>query len=326
VDGHYGDYAALLEYKHQLQPNTEDSPTTNNNNHHENATEEQDTSDNDSDDEFDYLLDEDFSATAFDHDENNNRYSLKEAEDARRAQLEWEILQRQVAIQHGYGTHRPLHPTRVLKVAGLGASSSSRPPPPAVVLHLIDPDSVSSASLDYFLETRLAENYPGTIFLRSDGRFTLLMNVELAQKHLSAILASSTSSSSTNSDLPALVAIRDGQVVNISKGLDDVCQHQGGAVEPRAVEMWLEQSGVLRDQPPSYDSLCFVRPEEEALMEYLGQKKSNEPKEREEHYYFCGVDGCSKTFPHEHVGIKTSAQDGLVLKEDTILGKNEVIG
>ncbi len=255
------------------------------------------------------------------------RMSLQQAEEARRAQLEWEILQRQVAMQHGYGTHRQMHPLRVLKAAGLTttANTASRPPPPAVVLHLIDPESRASASLDFLLETRLAMQYPGTIFVRSPGRTTLLMNAPpLVHKHFPMLnVDTNHASSAGGGDLPALVAIREGQVVNISKGLREVCQYDGGDIEPRAVEMWLEQSGVLRHHPPSYDSLCFIRPEEEALMEYLGQKGPIQQQHPEERFFDCGVTGCCKTFPHEHVGIKNSEQDGLVLKEEIILDGNE---
>lgn len=313
-DGH-GEYTALVAYKERYgknNKNDDDDIHTNPNeiaNEHTDIDNDRDDED-DSDDEFDYLLDEDFSPGG--NNDGDNHDALKEAEETRRAELEWQILQRQVAVQHGYGVHRQLHPGRVLKAAGL-ANNPARLPPPAVVLHLVDPDSVASASLDYFLQGQLAAQHPGTIFVRSGGRSTLLMDAPLAQKHLSALRVDDSAK-----DLPALVAIRDGQVVNISKGLRDVCHHDGGEVEPRAVEMWLEQSGVLRSNPPSFDALCYIRPEEEALMDYLVQQKPQVP---EEDRYDCGLDGCSKTFPHEHVGIKTSQQDGLVLKEETILGK-----
>ena len=325
------DYPALVEYYQQHHYSSSNNETNDNENE-----KQADSEDDDSDDEFDYLLDEDFSSTTNNNNDNDNndeeyRTSLQQAEEARRAQLEWEILQRQVAMQHGYGTHRQMHPLRVLKAAGLttttttttGANNTmmmTRPPPPAVVLHLVDPDSRASASLDFLLETRLAMQYPGTIFMRSVGRTTLLMNAPLlVHKHFPMLNVDG----GDGGDLPALVAIREGQVVNISKGLREVCQYEGGEIEPRAVEMWLEQSGVLRHHPPSYDSLCFIRPEEEALMEYLGQKGPIQQQHPEERFFDCGVAGCCKTFPHEHVGIKNSEQDGLVLKEETILDGNE---
>eukprot|EP00429_Kryptoperidinium_foliaceum_P004688 CAMPEP_0176009164 /NCGR_PEP_ID=MMETSP0120_2-20121206/4113_1 /TAXON_ID=160619 /ORGANISM="Kryptoperidinium foliaceum, Strain CCMP 1326" /LENGTH=379 /DNA_ID=CAMNT_0017341959 /DNA_START=23 /DNA_END=1162 /DNA_ORIENTATION=+ len=293
-DGH-GEYTALLEYK---QKQVADAEGKEENIEQEKAEEAEADSDDDSDDEFDYLLDEDLPGDD----------GLKELEDQRRAELEFEMLKRQVALQHGYGTHRQLHPSRVLKAAGL-AANPARSPPPAVVLHLVDPDSIASASLDYYLESELAAKHPGTIFMRSGGRSTLLMDAPIAQKAFRNELQA-------DRDMPSLVAIKDGVVSNICPRLRELCHEEGGPVEPRAVEMWLGQSGVLRPHPPAFDTLCYIRPEEEALMDYLAQQK---PMEDER--YDCGLEGCSKTFPHEHVGIQTSEQSGLVVKEETILGE-----
>jgi hypothetical protein len=300
-DGH-GEYTALVQYKEahpiveQLLLEEEEKKDA--------GANENESREEDSDDEFDYLLDEGLPGG-----EDNG---LKELEEQRRAELEFEILKRQVALQHGYGTHRQLHPARVLKAAGL-AANPSRPPPPAVVLHLVDPDSIASASLDYFLETELASKHAGTVFMRSSGRSTLLMDAAIAQKAFSTQLQA-------DGDMPALVAIRDGVAVNICPRLRGLSAEEGGPIEPRAVEMWLEQSGVLRPQPPVFETLCYIRPEEEALMDYLTQQKPNQLHEEER--YDCGLDGCSKSFRHEHVGVKTSEQDGLVLKEETVLGTN----
>jgi hypothetical protein len=49
---------------------------------------------------------------------------VQELEENRRAELEFQMLIRQVAIQHGYGTHQQLHPGRVLKAAGLGENAA----------------------------------------------------------------------------------------------------------------------------------------------------------------------------------------------------------
>ena len=291
-----GEYRALVEYKLQHPIRQEE--------HLEEADDYKeskiDSVNDDDDDEFDYLLDEDLPG-----DEG-----LKEHEEQRRAELEFEMLKRQVAMQHGYGTHRQFHPSRVLKAAGLGANPA-RTPPPAVVLHLVDPDSVSSASLDYFLETGFASKHPGTIFMRSGGRSTLLMDAGIAQRAFGNRLQADV-------DMPALVAIRDGVVVNISRGLRDLTAEEGGVIETRAVEQWLENSGVLRSQPPMFEALCYIRPEEEALMDYLAHKKPEQILDEER--YDCGLEGCSKTFPHEHVGVKTTEQDGLIVKEETIIG------
>ncbi len=298
----YGEYRALAEYReqhltlqHQQNEHVEEKKEP------KEAT--KDDSETDSDDEFDYLLDEDLPG---------DDHGLKELEEQRRAELEYEFLKRQVALLHGYGTHRQLHPTRVLKAAGLGANTT-RTPPPAVVLHLVDPDSITSASLDYFLENEMASKHPGTMFMRSGGRSTLLLDANIAQKAFGDRLHA-------DRDMPALVAIRDGVVVNISPLLRELVAEEGGPIEPHAVEMWLEQSSVLRSHPPMLETLCFIRPEEEALMDYLSHKKPEQHVEEDR--YDCGLDGCSKAFPHEHVGIKTSEQNGLVVKEETVLSED----
>jgi len=299
-DGH-GEYRSLVEYKEQ-HPIVEQQAEEEEEKKEPSGDDVDRKDEDDSDDEFDYLLDEDLPGG-----EDNG---LKELEDQRRAELEFEILKRQVALQHGYGTHRQLHPSRVLKAAGL-AANPARSPPPAVVLHLVDPDSIASASLDYYLETALSSKYPGTVFLRSGGRSTLLMDAAIAQKAFSNQLQ-------PDRDMPALVAIRDGIAVNICPRLRGLSAEEGGPIEPRAVEMWLEQSSVLLSQLPPFDTLCYIRPEEDALMDYLTKQKPVEEEER----FDCGLEGCSKSFRHEHVGIKTSEQDGLILKEETILGND----
>ena len=38
----------------------------------------------------------------------------------------------------------------------------------------------------------------------------------------------------------------------------------------------------------------------------------------EEERYDCGVAGCNKGFFHEHVGVKTEAQDGLLVSESQV--------
>jgi hypothetical protein len=333
-----GDYRALIEYKEEkkreaalekndndddegventdrdntnLKKGGNDSGSSFNHNKQDTVNQNND-SDDDSDDEFDYLLDEDLPG----EDER-----IKELEENRRAELEYQMLMRQVAGQHGYGVARQLHPARVLKAAGLGmrsTSSSGRIPPPAVVLHLLDPDSKASASLDYYFESELSQENPGTVFLRSGGRATLLMDAALAQESLPSNIRD------VEKDLPALVAIRDGVVVNACPRLQDLTSnsnHDDGEVEPYAVRQWLDCCGVLLKDIPRIEDVCFIRPEEEALMDYLSSKPAQVPPEEER--YDCGLEGCNKTFKHEHVGIQTSEQDGLVVKEDTILGKDE---
>jgi hypothetical protein len=253
----------------------------------------------DSDDEFDYLLDEDLLQDD----------GLKELEEARRAELEMAMLCRMVEMQHGFGSHRQMHPGRVLKAAGLG--DRARDPPQAVVLHLVDADSMASASLDLYLE-KLAAETPGTIFLRSGGRSTLLMDSALAAKAFPRL--------APDQDMPALIAIRNGVVVNTCPMLRGLVSHDGEEIDSGAVQNWLDQSGVLVSRPPPFDQLCYIRPEEEALMDYMTTMK---PKEEEQRFN-CGLDGCVKSFPHEHVGVKTSEQDGLVVSESEMLAKGAV--
>ena len=295
-----GEYQALIEYKmkHSFVDSSNNLPYE-----EEKKEPNVDDDDDDSDDEFDYLLDEDLPQDD----------KLNELEEKRRGELEFQALANQTALQHGYGTHRQLHPVRVLKAAGLG-DKKTRQPPPAVVLHLVDPDSLASASLDYFLETKLAAENKGTIFLRSAGRSTLLMDSALSQKAFPHL--------KPDRDMPALVAIRDGVVVNTCPNLRQFCVDKDCEVETHAVESFLDRCGVLLTQAPNYFDLCFIRPEEDALMDYLAQPQQQKA-EPEVERYDCGVEGCCKTFFHEHVGIKTSEQDGLVVKEDVVLGNEE---
>ena len=274
-------------------------------------SDEEDSNHSDSDDEFDYLLDEDF-----EQDE-----SIKELEEKRRSEMEYQMLMRQVAGFHGYGVHRQLHPNRVLRIAGLGRNAAqsrkaSIPAPPrAVVLHLVDPDSEASASLDYFLEKELAKEYPGTMFLRSAGRMVLMMDSSVAKRSFPSNVLDA------DKDMPALLAIRDGVVVNSCPrllGLGD-----GGEIEPHAVRQWLDRSRVLLTETPM-EELCFIRPEQEVHMDFMQSQMQQQAKPliEEEEYYNCGVEGCCKTFKHEHVGVQTSEQSGLVVQEETILGED----
>ncbi len=312
-NGDGGEYRALLEFKAQQQQVEEEEEDESNHQSTRQNNSRQVSKDGDeysSDDEFDYLLDADLSAEL---------HSIRELEEKRRAELEYDFFMRQVAAQHGYGVHRQLHPARVLKASGLGATSNGRIPPPAVILHLFDPDSMASASLDYFLETTLASANPGTVFLRSGGRSTLLMDPSVAQKHLPSHLLD------PDHDMPALLAIRDGVVVNACPRLQGLTTHSSTSsrrrIDEHAVRQWLKNSGVLLNQAPRLDFLCAIRPEEDALMNYLDSHEQH-PTPLDERYN-CGVDGCNKTFKHEHVGIRTSEQDGLVVKEDIITGNEQ---
>ena len=317
-----GDYRALMEYREQKRQDEEEElddekedvkiRSTNEPIPSPAAPEKPTESESDSDDEFDYLLDD---------DDLPGASANKQWEEARKQELEFQIWCNQVAMQHGFGVHRQLHPSRVLQVAGIAGPKqtnqtfSSRLPPPAVVLHLLDADSLSSASLDYYIEKTLAPANMGTIFLRAPGRGTLQWNADSPRMKGTLI-----GELEPDRDLPCLVAIRDGVVNNICPNLREFSYSRDGdaEIEPHAVEQWLNQSGVLIPRAPPVDTLCNVRPEEDALMSYLGNiNKASEKAEID--FYCCGVEGCQKSFYHEHVGVETAQQSGLVVKEETVL-------
>jgi hypothetical protein len=291
-----GEYRALMELRSELDNNAESLRNNDDDGEYDSKVElspNDEESQKDSDDEFDYLLDEDL---PIDND----------LEERRRAELEMIFLTMEVALCHGYGAHRQMHPDRVLKAAGLGVV---RDPPAAVVLHLYDPDSRKSASLDLVLET-LALEYKGTKFLRSGGRSTLLMNSQMTAKELSHL------DPNDENQLPVLLAIRHGEVVATSRRLEGFLDREN--IVPHAVRHWLDNAHVLVTSPPPFDTLCRIRPEEDALLDNMriGSTRPTEKSER----YDCGVLDCSKPFFHEHVGVSTKAQDGLLISEETVIG------
>lgn len=262
------------------------------------AAEEEDSDGSDS--EYDYLLDDD-----------SQDEEMKQIEEQRRAQLQVEMLERQLLQQHGYGVHRQMHPTRVLKAAGLGGSCSGYHGD-SVVLHLYDPDSTTCAQLDLYLEKRLAPKFAGTKFLRCGGRSCLLMDADLASKALGRLHA--------DRDVPALLAIKQGVVIASCPGLQGMQDSDGNIVE-REVEEWLDHAGVLSNE--AVHDVCRIRPEEDALMDYLMQQKQADDREKVAMFH-CGVEGCQKAFYHEHVGVKTEHQSGLVVNESDVLGQEKM--
>jgi len=44
----------------------------------------------------------------------------------------------------------------------------------------------------------------------------------------------------------------------------------------------------------------------------------DEGEDLEEDRYQCGLAGCCKSFYHEHVGVKTEAQNGLLVAESQV--------
>lgn len=260
--------------------------------------------DSDSDDEYDYLLEEDLpSSSSF--------------QQQRMEELQLHALMRESAMQHGFGVHRQFHPQRVLIAAGLGMDRTLYNAPAAAVVHLYDPQSILCASLDLCLE-KLGETYRGTKFVRSNGRSVLSMNdASLIRKVLPNL--------SMDSDIPALIAVKDGVVVAVCpklSSLGDSCSgsKSNNRVEPNAVEHWLDHAGVLlRNVPMEFEDYCRIRPEEDALLESWMREKVKLQENKEE-VFNCGVIGCHKAFRHEHVGIRNMEQCGLIVKEDVALG------
>ena len=121
-----------------------------------------------------------------------------------------------------------------------------------------------------------------------------------------------------NGELPMLLALKEGKVVAWNAGLKDF--FSSADLETRVVEQWLDRAGVLIDTPPSIDEICRIRPEETALLENMMKlNRLGGDGGLEEERYDCGVAGCNKSFHHEHVGVKTDAQNGLLVTEDQVL-------
>ena len=262
-----------------------------------------------SDDEFDYLLDEDLPGAQSEYD------------NIRRAELESLAKRVEVANYHGYGVHRQLHPKRALTSVGYGLYQKRDTfRPRGAVLHLFDAYSPLSASLDLCLED-LASKHPGTKFVRSIGVSTLTYAE-----------GADSPADWRRGDLPVLLALREGRVVAWSSGLHDF-ECGRSEVDARAVELWLESAGVMLTDVPPQDLLCRIRPEEEMLLESMRHERSKgrgfggmmsqlgldkEMDIEEDEYYDCGVKGCCKQFYHEHVGVQNDIQDGLLVSESEL--------
>lgn len=259
------------------------------------------TESDNSDDEFDYLLDEEVES-AIDHD----------LQAQRRAELENMARQYEILRYHGYGVHRQMHPQRVFPSVGYRSSDKDRYIPPGAVVHLYDPFSPLSVSLDLYLEN-VASRYPGTKFVRGIGVASVVF-----------IDDSGETDKWKEGDFPMLLALKSGQVVTSSSGLRDFSKGQND-IEPRLVEQWLERAGVLIDTPPPIEAVCAIRPEEDMLMENMrqlrGLGKVVELDEAER--YDCGVSGCNKSFYHEHVGVKNALQEGVLVPESQVVASTE---
>eukprot|EP00586_Coscinodiscus_wailesii_P016968 CAMPEP_0172511948 /NCGR_PEP_ID=MMETSP1066-20121228/240528_1 /TAXON_ID=671091 /ORGANISM="Coscinodiscus wailesii, Strain CCMP2513" /LENGTH=328 /DNA_ID=CAMNT_0013291531 /DNA_START=348 /DNA_END=1333 /DNA_ORIENTATION=+ len=271
-----------------------------------------DCDDDDSSDEFDYLLDDDVD---MEEDGGGELPSFRIYEEERRLQLEFMALHMELARQHGYGVHRQMHFARVLYAAGLGMQSFK---PYAAVIHLYDPESMASGRLDLLLEgERISDVYRGTKFMRASGRSVLMLNKELVSKSLRISLGREIK---VDSDLPCLIAVRNGEVVAVCPRLNGLVygdvERSDVRVDGSAVEHWLDRAGVLVRNAPPYDELCRIRPEEDALY----STKMVVDQQDTEEFYDCGVSGCHKTFSHKHVGVSNEHQDGLMIAEEDIHG------
>lgn len=261
----------------------------------------------DSDDEYDYLLDD------IDVSEEDNE--LKLIQENRRIELEFDILKLQVAQQHGYGVLRHMHPSRILRAAGL--APGTRDPPFAVVVHLFDPESVSSPSLDLHLESIAPKLGRGTKFMSSCGRSVLTMDRSLASRVLPKF--------QVEKDIPALLVVREGVVVNICHqllGLSDDRRLKDVEIIPDIVTDWLRHCNCLVEEAPDIVNMCLISPVEDALISNM---MSEQALSRLQDRYDCGVADCNKNFFHEHVGISNTEQTGLVLSEATILAQNDEV-
>ncbi len=332
-----GEYRALIELRSELEKTKtlEDGDAKEG----EDGDDDDDDDGSDDDSEFDYLLDEDLPGDNSNGSGMNNELQLLQQE--RLEELQLSAMIRESAIQHGFGVHRQFHPQRVLHAAGLGLSgpgsninnrsSTAAAIPPAAVIHLNE-DTLLSASLDICLEEMAMATYRGTKFVRSYGRSTLSFNSELVRRVLPKL--------KIESSLPALIAVKNGDVVSMCENLNLFVSGSSSngnngnddkKVEPRAVEEWLDRAGVLLHEVPiAYEDYCRIRPEEDALLENMMREKAKLTEAaaaapKEEDIYNCGIPGCQKVFYHEHIGVKTEEQDGLLLCQEIATGSTSKV-
>jgi hypothetical protein len=304
------EYPSLTRLRAQRNNITTESTNYQTNMDHvdEKKVESENEGEESSDGEYDYLLD--------DLEISEKDDELKLIEEKRRIELELEILKQQVAQQHGYGVLRQMHPRRVLRAAGL--APGTRNPPFAVIVHLFDPESIASASLDIHLESIAPKLGRGTKFMSSNGRSVLNMDHSLASRIHPNFQA--------EKDLPALLVVHQGIVVNICRRLLDLTPDRMSTDEeivPEVVTDWLRHCNSLVEEAPDIADLCRIRPEEDALINNMMCKEVF--SQVQEKRFDCGVAECAKTFFHEHVGISNKEQSGLVVSEALILGQDDEV-
>jgi len=271
-DGQLMDYPALREYRHHLMIESDDSDAE--------ASLPDDVTgcavasrgslsdDNDDEEEDD---DDD---SEYDYLLEETTLNISNVEEERRLEMKLRGLHLDIARGHGYGVHRHVNPWNVWEQAGVNTPN----PPQAAVLHLYDPTSTPSAKLDIILETKFASKYKGTKFLKADGK-----------KAVNTILPPDS--------VPCLMAIHNGTIIATSDKLRDVMDRHYNVIDEWALEEWLDRANVLIREAPNLDHLVRFRPEEEALLDSI-----RKDEEVVEEYYDCGLEGCQKTFCHEHVG------------------------
>lgn len=91
---------------------------------------------------------------------------------------------------------------------------------------------------------------------------------------------------------PKLAAFRDGCLVDCWKDLSVFGARTGELCED-AVDQWLEHCHVLVREAPTLVT----------LQQMMGKAVAMEEDDDDEvEYYDCGLEGCNKTFAHDHVG------------------------
>jgi len=279
-DGQLVDYPALKEYRHNLMVESDDSDAeaslpddqtgcavASQGSLSDDNDDEEENEDDDS--EYDYLLEE-------------TTLNISNVEEERKLEMKLKGLHLDIAKGHGYGVHCHVNPFNVWEQAGVNIAN----PPQAAVIHLYDPTSTPSAKLDVILESqRFAAKYKGTKFLKANGKKAVSANPIVPEDCL-----------------PCLMAIHNGTIIATCDKLRDVMDRHYNVIDEWALEEWLDRANVLIREAPILDNLVRFRPEEEALLDSI--RKDQEVVEEE--YYDCGMDGCQKTFCHEHVGEQGS--------------------
>ncbi|CAM9815309.1 unnamed protein product [Ectocarpus sp. 6 AP-2014] len=209
-----------------------------------------------------------------DDDDDDLDYLLDDPEITRMAQIRVEAMHADATrLQNlralGFGLH--------IEVPESGVEEASRGQfrGAGVVLHLYDADSELGASLDLLLEAK-AGSYMGTRFVRCRLRPESAVAATMRIRRV-----------------PALACYKGGVRMAYTEQLSQFGNSDG--VDPGAVERWLVASGTLEFDPPDADALC-----EGGGLGMVGDDGDGDDEESAEARYDCGLDGCHKTFKHDH--------------------------